>query len=128
MTIDLEKYVEPINSMYAQHYKDIKSNIKSEISIGDLDEEFFAPTRFLSGVGVLYLTYIIFLVVLYILRKTLLNLLQKICFGCFNMCCGKEKGKHTFSKDILADLRIEILSDFYKKTVVDYADLNKLHA
>ena len=98
---------------------------------------FLSAERFSSGVGVLYLLFIALLIVFYIFRKTLIVVLSKLCVAVCPKCCfgGSDhkhadecrdaemaKGLDTYSRDFLADLRIETLADKYRKAVVDFHD------
>ena len=96
-----------------------------ELSIGNNDKGFFTGKRFFSGVGILYIFYIVVLLVLYILRNTLIRFLSKICenvslFKKYSISKESDSLKH----DILVDLRIETLIDLYKKTLNDFEDVN----
>lgn len=135
LTVDITEAVGKISKSYAEKYVAIRASVLAGVSFGE-ESSFFTADRFASGVGILYIVYLVILIAFYVFRKTLIVVLAKLCFLVCPKCCRPESnisdaeardmelasGLDTYSRDFLADLRIETLADKYRKAVVDFHD------
>lgn len=136
MTVDITAAVGKISKSYAEKYVAVRASVLAGVSYGD-ETRFLSEERFTSGVGILYLLYLVILIAFYIFRKTLILVLGKLCLALCPKCCCRGRdhihaeeardqelaaGLDTFSRDFLADLRMETLADKYRKAVVDFHD------
>lgn len=135
LTIDITSAVGAFSKAYADRYTEIREKLLA--GVGSADETgLLSADRFASGVGILYLLYLAIATALYVFRKTLIALLIKIGERLCPSCCRRPdpdevqaakdaelaSGHDTYSRDYLADLRIETLADKYRKSVVDLHD------
>lgn len=134
LTIDITSAVGAFSEAYAKRYTEIREELLAGVSTEELPGV-LSVDRFASGVGILYILYLAISLALYIFRKTLIVLLVKIGEKLCPSCCKPEDGDDpdakdaelasgldTYSRDFLADLRIETLADKYRKSVVDLHD------
>lgn len=136
MTLNISGLIGEFSQSYADMYDEEKKNLLAGIGETDLPS-LFSLERFSDGIGILYLLFIVISIVLYIFRKTVVAVLSKFCIcicPCLNKkhahddeCRDKElaAGLDTFSRDFLADLRMETLVDKYRKAVNDLHDATK---
>lgn len=91
MTVELSAAVGKISKSYAEKYVDARASVLADVSYGD-ETNFLSAERFVSGVGILYLLYVIILIALYVFRKTIIVLLEKLCLALCPKCCCRKGG------------------------------------
>ena len=136
LTVDITAAMGKISQSYAEKYVKIRASVLAGVSYGD-ETRFLSAERFTSGVGILYLLYLVIMIAFYVFRKTLILLLEKLCLALCPKCCCRARdhvhdaeardqelaaGLDTYSRDFLADLRMGTLADKYRKAVVDFHD------
>ena len=138
LTVDITTAVGAFSEAYAERYKETRTKLLAGVAASE-DSSVFSLDRFASGVGILYLFFLVIATGVYIFRQTLLVAAIKIGEKLCPNCCGppdaelveaaKEaelaSGLDTYSRDFLADLRIETLADKYRKAVVDLHDAHQ---
>jgi len=135
LTIDVTAAVGAFSKAYAEKYEETRAKMLAGVA-GSEETSIFSGDRFATGVGILYIFFLLFAAAFYVFRSTFIALLIKagesLCPRCFQLPAAEEaeeakdaelaSGLDTYSRDFLADLRVGTLADKYRKSVVDLHD------
>ena len=134
MTVNVKGFADLFGDDARERYEQYEDEVRDKLlKFGEEgDGGFTNERRFFVGAGFVYLTFLVVLIALYIVRLILVAYLWDSCWKpCikkfFCGCCQKtddfEDKSRGFSVDITLDIRVEPLSDNYKKAIKDFEDL-----